>query len=169
MQLWRIQTMFLDAGPRSTISRTSATRSIARRASSAAATLGSTSQIQNRPLLDSKTEFNRVGGLRTYIRNCVGVVSIGIDLSPRLASREIPDAPQLRLPETRRPAGPMAARDLRRRRAADRRARNFHRLGPADAPRLADHRHRIAGHARPGSGRRRPFAIAAARVVRDAA
>jgi hypothetical protein len=40
------------------------------------------SQIQNRPLLDSKTEFNGVGGLRTYLRNCVGVVSIGTDLSP---------------------------------------------------------------------------------------
>jgi hypothetical protein len=36
--------------------------------------------LQNRPRLDSKTEFNGVGGLRTYIRNCVGVVSIGIDL-----------------------------------------------------------------------------------------
>jgi hypothetical protein len=30
------------------------------------------SQIQNRPLLDSKTEFNGVGESRTYIKNCVG-------------------------------------------------------------------------------------------------
>src|ERR1700738_3020498 len=44
------------------------------------------SRIQSRPLLPSKTEFNRIGELRNHIRNRAGVTPRTSKLRPQLAS-----------------------------------------------------------------------------------